>query len=92
MKRKSNKYSSKVPLNPAVDLFGQVQVTDEDVEQWVAVVAPRWYGTRRMEFYIREWNIASKVAYAKLNGTFDQVKKQACELVDCSTCLGRFAK
>lgn len=92
MKTKSKKKSSRSTRNPAVDLFDQVPVSEKELELWVAVVAPRWHGSRRMQFYIRDWDIAGKVACAKRNGTFDQVLQRAAEMVDCGSCIGRFAK
>lgn len=90
MKTKSKRKPKNSTLNPVIDLFGEVPVTDQEVEMWIAVVAPRWYGSRRMPFYIRDWNIKQKVASAKLAGMFDPIRQQASELTDCSSCVGRF--
>lgn len=91
MKTKSKRKTKKPLPHPALDLFGEVPVTVQDCEQWVAVVAPRWYGSRRMQMYMRDWNVPGKVAQAKLAGWFDQVKADANEIARCEGCIGRFA-
>jgi len=90
MKTKSKRKSRKAALNPALDLFGEVPVTVQECEQWVAAVAPRWYGTRRMQFYMRDWDVPRKVAQAKLHGAFEEVQHAAIRSVDCDGCIGRF--
>lgn len=72
MPTKSKEARKKQP-NPALDLFGEVPVLVSDLHAWVFWAAPRWYGTRRMDYYIREWNIADKVRSAKLRGGFNEV-------------------
>lgn len=91
MKTKSKRNAKKSPPHPAIDLFGEVPVTVQDCEQWVAVVAPRWYGSRRMQYYMRDWDVPGKVARAKLAGSFDEIQRDAAGLARCEECLNRFA-
>jgi hypothetical protein len=61
-----------------LDLFGQVVVTYEDLELWVSAIAPGFAGNdQRMAYYIRHWDVASKVRRAKLAGTFDSTIENA---------------
>lgn len=71
--KKESKGRHKKTANPALDLFGEVPVLVSDLHAWVFWAAPRWYGTRRMDYYIKEWNIADKVRSAKLRGVFNEV-------------------
>lgn len=55
-----------------LDLFGEVAVTQTDLEEWVSALAPGFAGNpHRMAHYIACWNVADKVRRAKLAGTFD---------------------
>ena len=61
-----------------LDLFGQVVVTYEDLELWVSALAPGFaISEQRMAYYIRHWDVAGKVARAKLAGTFDSTIENA---------------
>jgi hypothetical protein len=61
-----------------LDLFGQVVVTYEDLELWVSALAPGFAGNvYRREYYISHWNVADKVARAKMAGTFDATIENA---------------
>ncbi|MFM0741787.1 hypothetical protein PQQ51_31540 [Paraburkholderia xenovorans] len=61
-----------------LDLFGQVVVTFEDLELWVSALAPGYAGNAyRRDYYIRHWNVADKVARAKVAGTFDATIENA---------------
>lgn len=56
------------------DLFGQVPISETDLENWVCAVAPRWLTPERsFKNYISAYNVADKVRSAKLSGTFDAV-------------------
>jgi len=87
--RKSKKKVVSLP-NPALDLFGEVPILQSEVEIWVAVVAPRWYQSRAMPGYIRDYDVPGKIARWKLEGEFDQIRTRAADLVRCSDCIGRF--
>lgn len=61
-----------------LDLFGDVQVTLDDLHAWVAAIAPAWTSSERsLTYYIRHWNVADKVRRAKLAGTFDATIENA---------------
>jgi len=61
-----------------LDLFGQVVVTYEDLELWVSALAPGFaHNEHRRAHYIERWNVADKVARAKLAGTFDSTIENA---------------
>jgi hypothetical protein len=61
-----------------LDLFGQVVVTYEDLELWVSALAPGFaVNDHRRAHYIARWNVADKVARAKLAGTFDATIENA---------------
>ncbi len=76
--------------NPALDLFGEVPVTQVDVEVWVAVIAPRYYQTRSMRNYIVDYDVPGKIRRAKLDGGFETILRQAAGLSCCEKCIGRF--
>jgi hypothetical protein len=56
---------------PALDLFGEVQITHDDLFAWVASVSPVHLHERGYEHYLRRYDVAGKVARSKLAGTFD---------------------
>lgn len=59
------------------DLFGQVPVTEDEVFQWVAAVAPRWLEPERsFRGYVRAYDVPGKIRAAKLAGTFDSITSQ----------------
>lgn len=61
-----------------LDLFGQVVVTHDDLAQWVSALAPGFANNpQRRAWYIERWNVADKVARAKLAGTFDATIENA---------------
>lgn len=53
-----------------LDLFGEVPVTWDEVYLWCQMVAgvTGW----RRDWYIQHWNVISKVAAAKKDGTYWQ--------------------
>jgi hypothetical protein len=63
---------------PAIDLFGGVVITDDDVFLWVATVAPRWiYTERSYNNYVRGWCVMDKIRETKINGGFDAIVSKA---------------
>lgn len=70
------------------DLFGQVPITQDDLENWVRAVAPNYaHSAWRMRHYIDAWNIAAKVRAAKIDGTFYGLTDQISPPFDrCATC------
>lgn len=61
-----------------LDLFGDVQVTLDDLRAWVSAISPAWTSSERsLAFYIDRWNVADKVRRAKLAGTFDATIENA---------------
>jgi hypothetical protein len=61
-----------------IDLFGDVQITIDDLHAWVSAIAPAWASTERsLSYYIRHWDVAGKVRHAKLAGTFDATIENA---------------
>jgi len=61
-----------------LDLFGQVVVTYEDLDAWVSALAPGFaLNEHRRAHYIAQWNVADKVARAKLAGTFEATIENA---------------
>jgi hypothetical protein len=65
-----------------IDLFGEIPVTESDIYDWVAAVAPRWLTPERSyRGYVKSWDVAGKIRAAKLRGTFDEiVKREAAPL------------
>lgn len=60
------------------DLFGEVVVTQDDIELWVSAVAPGFaVNPERRAWYIDRWNVADKVRRAKLGGYFDSTIENA---------------
>jgi hypothetical protein len=58
---------------PAIDLFGDVVVTEADLFDWVAAVSPVHLSERAFDRYVKNYDVASKVRHAKLAGTFDRI-------------------
>lgn len=71
IKIKSKRTSKKTPPHPALDLFGEVPVTQEEVLQWCEVVAGIARDSWRLRWYLASWNIPDKIRAAKLAGQFD---------------------
>lgn len=57
--------------HPALDLFGEVPITFDDLRAWVAAMTRLDPDSSRAEWYIKNWNVADKVRAAKLAGTFE---------------------
>lgn len=45
-----------------------MSVTWEDIRAWVQLYAPQMYTARMFRRYVRQWNVAGKVAQAKQAG------------------------
>jgi hypothetical protein len=58
---------------PPVDLFGEVPVTEDDCEAWVAAVSPVHFTDRLYASYVRRYNVADKIRAAKIRGDFDAI-------------------
>ena len=56
---------------PALDLFGEVPVLEDDLEAWVAAISPVHLTERLFFHYVRRYNVADKVRAAKLRGEFE---------------------
>ncbi len=57
--------------HPAIDLFGQVPVTWEEVFLWLEAVPGIARDSPRAAQYVRDWNVPEKVRQAKLEGSFE---------------------
>ncbi len=56
------------------DLFGEIPVTESDLFDWVAAVAPAYLSSdRSFAHYVRAYDVAGKVRSAKLVDQFDQI-------------------
>ncbi|HCA27963.1 MAG TPA: hypothetical protein DEP05_10080 [Betaproteobacteria bacterium] len=64
-------------INPALDLFGEVIITRDDIETWIDII-PKIpaSSTMRRNWYKRCWDVADKVRQAKINGTWDDIINQ----------------
>ncbi|PMS38467.1 hypothetical protein [Trinickia symbiotica] len=61
-----------------LDLFGEIVITNDDINAWVSAVAPGFFiDERRRAWYVRTWNVVDKVARAKRDGTFDATIENA---------------
>jgi hypothetical protein len=62
-----------MPL-PPYDLFGEIPVTEDEIFQWVAAVAPRWLTPERsFRGYVAAYHVPEKIRAAKLAGTFSTI-------------------
>ena len=68
-------------VQPALDLFGDVVITDDDIFLWVSVVAPRWlYSERAFMNYVRGWSVSDKIRTAKIDRSFDKMTVSASRM------------
>jgi hypothetical protein len=51
------------------DLFGEIPVTQYDIDNWMRIEAPN-ISTLRTKTYIRQWNVIEKIKQAKIKGEF----------------------
>lgn len=62
----------------ALDLFGQIPISREELTLWVIAVAPHYARSRRsLDHYIRHWDVATKVARAKADGSYAAISAAA---------------
>ena len=61
---------------PAIDLFGEIAVIEDDLYDWVASVAPLHLSPRAFANYVRGYDVAAKVRHAKLHDLFDTIKER----------------
>lgn len=54
-----------------LDLFGQVQVTKQDVYAWLLAVPAIDPASPRAASYVRDYGVVQKITRAKLDGSFD---------------------
>jgi len=72
---KPQKKKKKTLENPALDLFGEVPVTQDDVDLWILKVAPRWQGSVRIDWYVKSFRVVEKIKRAKLNGEWGDLTR-----------------
>jgi hypothetical protein len=58
---------------PPHDLFGEIAVTEDDLEAWVAAVSPVHLTERLYDNYVRRYDVANKVRWAKARGEFESI-------------------
>jgi hypothetical protein len=58
---------------PPYDLFGEIPVTEDDLEAWVAAVSPVHLTERLFDNYVRNYDVATKVRWAKSRGEFETI-------------------
>lgn len=86
-RRRRRKAAYRTDINPAFDLFGEIPVTIPETHAWVAIVAPRWFRTRRMQFYIDNWAVVDKVRAWKQRGLWDdEIADPARAVLGCEDC------
>lgn len=75
--------------NPAVDLFGEVPVTQDEIRAWVALNSPVHLVARHFDNYVTRYGVADKIRAAKLAGTFDATSVGAPGSCPCGSGLRR---
>ncbi len=60
---------------PVRDLFGEIPVTEDDLYDWVASIAPLHLSKRSFANYVRGYDVANKVRWAKEQGRFEGIKE-----------------
>lgn len=64
------------------DLFGEIPVSQEEIEIWIDVV-PGWPRTsHRRAYYARNWNVAEKIRQAKMTGFWEDVQRARSDQLD----------
>lgn len=56
---------------PPHDLFGEIVITRDDLVAWVAAVSPVHLTDRLFDNYVKSYDVAGKVAWAKKRGDFE---------------------
>lgn len=77
MKRNSKGKLKKSLPHPALDLFGEVPVTHEEVFTWCEIVAGIPRDSWRLRWYLASWNVPAKIRAAKLAGEYDAIMAAA---------------
>lgn len=67
------KKTKKIRKNPALDMFGGVIVTLDEVELWLTRVAKLPPDSPRRAYYVECWDVPGKIKAAKLAGTFNRL-------------------
>ena len=71
MKTKSRQCYKRHRKNPALDLFGEVPVTWDEVYLWCEMVAGIPRDSWRLPVYVKGWDVPNKIRAAKLAGTYE---------------------
>lgn len=58
---------------PPYDLFGEIPVTHDDLVAWVAAVSPVHLSERSFLNYVRNYQVADKLRWAKKRGEFEAI-------------------
>lgn len=59
------------PIPRARDLFKEIPVTRQDIDEWCARHVPHLIHARwRIDIYVKGYNVADKIRAAKLNGSW----------------------
>jgi hypothetical protein len=61
-----------------VDLFGEVAVSLREIQLWLYKVPRMPHGSTRRDWYVRGWNVVSKIKRAKLRGELADVFGDEC--------------
>jgi hypothetical protein len=76
-----NKKTAGTTLDPALDLFGEIPVSQREVNLWLWKV-PVWHTghslPRRREAYIRQYDVIGKIQRGKLQGTLQATLTDEC--------------
>ena len=62
-----------------LDLFGEIPVTQSDVDLWVDVVPAIPRGSWRRDYYARHWNVPEKIRQAKAAGRWPEIENARTE-------------
>lgn len=65
--------------HPARDLFGEIPISTREVELWLYSVPRMPYFDRHRVSYTRGYDVAGKIARAKLRGDLDELLVEICE-------------
>lgn len=63
------------PLEPVLDLFGEVRITTHDIDAWLRAVPRIDPASPRAALYVEQWAVVDKVRRAKLDGTFEALTR-----------------
>lgn len=57
---------------PPIDLFGEVVITEDDLETWVSAVSPLHLTDGLFAHDVRSYDVAGKIRVFKLRGDFEE--------------------